>query len=75
MGQSDLYGKKFEIDDGNVNVLVGRILTIIDATYQDKEQREAAKTTFRRVIWNWVGEQRGEMGVVEHWVGSVEMAK
>jgi hypothetical protein len=35
--------------------LEGKILTIIDASFQDKEQRKAVKDIFRRTFWfDWV---------------------
>ena len=35
--------------------LEGKFLTIIDATFSDKEQRKAAKDIFRRTFWfDWV---------------------
>lgn len=67
------FGKKFEVDNGNINVLVGQILTIIDATYQNLEQREAAKKLFRRAIWGWASVQRGENQAEVAWAGSPEM--
>jgi len=35
--------------------LEGKILTLIDATFTDKEQRKAMKDVFRRTLWfDWV---------------------
>lgn len=35
--------------------LDGKILTLIDAMFQDKEQRKSAKDIFRRMLWfDWV---------------------
>ena len=35
--------------------LEGKILTLIDATFTDKEQRKAAKDIFRRTFWfDWI---------------------
>jgi hypothetical protein len=31
----------------------GRILTIVDASFPDKEQREAVKSLVRTSIWHW----------------------
>ena len=31
--------------------LEGKVLTIIDASFQDKEQRKAVKDVFRRTFW------------------------
>lgn len=43
--------------------LEGKMLTIIDASFQDKEQRKAVKDIMRRTIWfDWVENfiERGE---------------
>ena len=40
---------------GQLQNLEGKILTLIDATFTDKEQRKAAKDIFRRTFWfDWV---------------------
>lgn len=41
------------VSPGELDRLVGRLLTIIDATYTDVKQREASKTLFRSTIWDW----------------------
>ena len=38
------------------NRLVGKLLTYIDATYTDKEQREAHKNLVRDVVYGYAGE-------------------
>lgn len=42
-----------EIDD-----LVGKLLTYVDATYSDKEQREAHKSIVRDTVWKWFNHNR-----------------
>jgi len=39
--------------DHDVKMLVGRLLTYIDATYTDKEQREAQKSLVRVLVYEW----------------------
>jgi hypothetical protein len=36
-----------------VNSILGKILTFVDATYTDKEQREATKKILRTTIWEY----------------------
>ena len=67
--------KKITIDRGNVNVLLGRMLTVAEASFPDKEQREAVKRLVMRNIWHWYDEQSGENTTVEAWAGSPEMCK
>jgi hypothetical protein len=39
----------------NMQNLEGKILTIIDASFQDTEQRKAVKDVFRRTFWfDWM---------------------
>lgn len=37
----------------SVRELVGELLTYVDATYQDKEQREAQKDIVRNIVYRW----------------------
>lgn len=37
----------------HVGNLEGQWLTIVDATFQDKEQRKAMKDIVRKMIWDW----------------------
>ena len=38
-----------------IQKLEGKLLTLVDATFTDKEQRKAQKTSVRRTIWfDWV---------------------
>lgn len=41
-----------------INDLVGRLLTMIDATFTDKEQREAMKDLYKQIAWDWYGKQK-----------------
>lgn len=43
-----------------INGLVGRLLTVIDATFSDLEQRKAQKDIVMKVCWDWYNAQ-GEM--------------
>ncbi len=43
----------FPIGNTSIDGLVGRILTIVDASIQDKQQREAIKTIVRKSVWDW----------------------
>lgn len=38
---------------GDINNLVGRIKTLIEASTSDPEQRKAAKDVFNNEIWSW----------------------
>jgi len=38
---------------GDIDNLVARLLTHVDATFTDKEQREAHKKLLRHVAWDW----------------------
>lgn len=48
----------------DINNLVGRLLTYIDATYSDREQREAQKTLIKGVVFDWYEKK-------SQWNGSV----
>lgn len=37
----------------NVDYLVGKMLTLVDATFTDKEQREAYKSLTKTAIYEW----------------------
>lgn len=43
------------IDVGAINHLVGRIMTLADSMFSDKEQRKAAKDLLMRELWDWHG--------------------
>lgn len=42
------------MNSNDVDNLVGRILTIVDASFADKEQREAFKSIMRSTIYDWM---------------------
>lgn len=57
---TDLNGETRSNDDlapvihyGSINHLVGKLLTMIDATVTDKEQRQAQKDLFKQIAWDW----------------------
>ena len=57
---TDEYGSTRVSDDINpvvpyeyINNLIGKLLTLIDASTVDKEQRQAQKDLFRQIVWNW----------------------
>lgn len=52
------------IDWQNLRDLEGRLLTYIDATYADKEQREAQKSILKNVLRNWMYENTSRDSVV-----------
>ena len=49
----DTFTEPSLIDGAKMRNLEGKLLTIIDATFQDKYQREAHKSLVRNEIWNW----------------------
>lgn len=51
------------IDIGDMNHLVGKLLTLIDATFVDEKQREAMKDIFRTVLWDWDMYLRDQMSL------------
>ena len=48
---SDDLAAVIDVDD--MNNIVGKVLTLIDATFTDKEQRQAMKDIFKAELWNW----------------------
>lgn len=46
------------INGHHIDSLVGKLLTYIDATYQDKDQREAQKKIARQTAWDWFNTHR-----------------
>jgi hypothetical protein len=42
---------KIEMND--ISNLVGQLLTIADASFQDKQQREAVKSLIKNTVWDW----------------------
>ncbi|MCK5016601.1 MAG: hypothetical protein KAS32_05945 [Candidatus Peribacteraceae bacterium] len=54
-GIKDLIsGARVSVNFHELNDLVGQILTLIDATYPDKEQRTAQKTIFKQKMYDWM---------------------
>lgn len=41
-----------------INNLVGKVLTVVDASYSDKEQRKAVKDLMTQSIWGWYDNHR-----------------
>lgn len=37
----------------NINHLTGQILTLVEATITDPEQRKAAKDLYKQTVWGW----------------------
>lgn len=44
------------LDQSVIDKIVGQLLTHIDATYADKDQREAQKKIVRRLVWDFNNE-------------------
>lgn len=40
----------------HISYLEGKLLTLIDASTPDKEQRKALKDIVRGIVWNWATE-------------------
>jgi hypothetical protein len=51
------------IDDSDINCLIGKLLTYIDATYSDREQREAHKSLVKQTVYNWYNSHREYQGI------------
>lgn len=47
------YTREFEWFHTQVNFLVGKLLTVTDATFADKEQREAQKSIIKKEVNDW----------------------
>lgn len=48
-----------------INDLVGKLLTLVDAMFPDREQRKAAKDLFKKTAWDWYMGQSD--GLTEPW--------
>lgn len=48
-----------------INDIVGKLLTLADASFSDKEQRKAFKDLLKQIPWDWYEAQRE--GMVEAW--------
>lgn len=44
---------KIKINYTEIYDLVGKLLTFVDATFQDKEQRKAMKTLIKHTVYDW----------------------
>lgn len=55
-------------DYNDTNDLLGRLLTYIDATYSDPEQRKAHKDIVKKIVWDRVAEisERARQTVNSH---------
>jgi hypothetical protein len=60
MGRND---KPFNDYGRKIDNLVGRLLTLADATFNDSEQRDAQKILIRQNIWAWFNDEFGDQGV------------
>jgi len=40
---------------GTINSLIGKVLTLVDATFSDETQRKAARGLFMNTVWEWYG--------------------
>lgn len=45
-----------------INHLVGKVLTVADASFSDPEQRKAVKDLFTQAVWQWY-EGQGRIGL------------
>jgi hypothetical protein len=50
-----------------LNELIGLLLTYVDATYQDKEQREAHKSLVRNTVRDWYNRCEDHLPVKMRW--------
>lgn len=55
----------------DVGGLVGRLLTYIDATYSDVQQRKAHKHIVKSIIYNWHHENCKAQFPDEDWFGGI----
>ena len=46
-------GLEVMIEMNEISNLVGKLLTIADASFQDEQQREAVKSLIKRTVWKW----------------------
>lgn len=63
------------IDGHHIDDLVGKLLTYVDATYQDKEQREAHKSIVRKTAWEWFNHHRTNGEKTVKYASSKELAE
>ena len=55
------------INWSELNSLIGQLLTYVDATYQDKEQREAHKSLVKNTVRDWYEDCEKELPVKMKW--------
>lgn len=44
---------KYQFHTSHIGMLEGRVLTLVDASFQDPVQRKAFKDVVRQAIWGW----------------------
>lgn len=49
-----LESVQYEVKTYDISNLEGKILTFIDATFSDTQQRKAQKDIMRGIIWDWI---------------------
>lgn len=45
--------QKGKLEVKNINNLIGKILTLIDASVDDEKKQEALKSILKETIWDW----------------------
>lgn len=55
MSNNDFRGNCVEvkIEMNDVSRLIGKLLTIADASFADKQQREGVKSIIKQTVWAW----------------------
>lgn len=46
-------GVEVKLEMNDVSYLVGKLLTIVDASYPDRVQREGVKSLVKQTVWTW----------------------
>ena len=59
-------GVKYGFHTHHVSYLEGKMLTLIEASIQDLEQRKALKDIVRQTIWNWAIENNEDRDCEEN---------
>jgi hypothetical protein len=44
---------RVKIELNEVSNLVGKLLTVADASFTDKQQREGVKSLIKQIVWAW----------------------
>lgn len=52
-GVADATACLIKLELGEVSDLVGKLLTVADASFQDKQQREGVKSIIKQIVWRW----------------------